>query len=41
MVISVAGLVMLPVGGTSVGAGETCTNFAIDGTPALLIRKSM
>ena len=36
-----AGLLIVPVGGISVGAVETCTNFAMDGTPEELIRKSM
>jgi hypothetical protein len=41
MVTSVEGLVIVPVGGTSVGAGVNCTNCATDGTPALFSRKSM
>src|SRR5580765_3390969 len=35
------GLVIVPVGGVSFGVKESCTNFAIEGTPVLLIRKSM
>ena len=41
METSEAGLVIVPVGGRSVGAVDTRTNFATEGTPALLIKKSM
>ena len=41
MVTSEAGLVMLPVGGISAGAGVNCTNCATDGTPAEFSKKSM
>src|SRR3984957_16647305 len=36
-----AGLVMVPVGGTSVGAVEICTMLAREGTPELFRMKSM
>jgi hypothetical protein len=35
------GLVMVPVGGVSFGVKESCTNFATEGTPELLIRNNM
>jgi hypothetical protein len=35
-----AGLVIVPVGGWSLGSNESCTNCATDGTPEELIRKS-
>jgi hypothetical protein len=38
---SVAGLVMVPVGGISVGAVESCTKLPTDGTPELFRIKSM
>ena len=41
IVMSEAGLVIDPVGATSVGVFEICTNLATDGTPALFSRKSM
>ena len=39
IVMSAAGLVIAPDGGISVGAAETWTNLATEGTPELLIRK--
>ena len=39
IIVSEAGLVIVPVGGVSEGAVETCTNCASDGTPALFNRK--
>ena len=36
-----AGLVMVPVGGTSAGAEEICTIVAREGTPELFRMKSM
>ena len=40
MVTSVAGLVIVPVGGISAGAGVNCTNCATDGTPEVFNRNS-
>lgn len=41
IVTSVAGLVIVALGGTSVGALSTCTIFATDGTPALFNRNNI